>query len=248
MEARVIIGQHYDPYYGLTGATGLYYVVDKGFVPAPDDGTLFNIQPGRANYYSTEAYLCVSATGTSGSYSGVTGSKTYLVPFVAIHSCLEYNYPLQSQIIKGQSYDPFSGLSTDSSLYFVMGSGDVPFAENGDWYSSPKESTKYFSASSYTVLPVTGTTGSWSPNYTKSVKNVPFFAVNNVYSWIIASGGGGGTTGPQGPTGPASGPQGPTGTQGIQGNQGNQGIQGSVGPQGNQGNQGNQGTQGNQGN
>jgi len=253
LEARVIIGQHYDSYFGLAGDTGLYYVVDKGFIPAPDNGNLVRTQSDGTKYFATEAYLCVAATGTSGSYSGITGSSTYVVPFVAIQNCLEYNYLLQSEVIQGQHYDPLTGLSSDSSLYFVIGSGNIPFADNGLWYNFSGESFKYFLASSYTVLPVTGTTGSWVPNYTKEAKRIPFFSVNNVYSWTVTSGGGGGgTTGPQGPTGPASGPQGPQGIQGLQGNQGNQGVQGNQGNQGTgvqgaQGVQGLQGAQGNQG-
>lgn len=96
MEARVIIGKPYDPTFGFSTGTGLYYVVGVVSIPYAANGEwhsqTVNSQNGNLpTYISSSAYACIPATGTTGSYAGVTGSPMVLVPPFAVNSVLLWN-------------------------------------------------------------------------------------------------------------------------------------------------------------
>lgn len=93
MEARVIIGKPYDPTFGFSTETNLYYVVGVVSIPYTADGewhsqAVNDKHDNPPTYISSSAYACISATGTTGSYAGVTGSPMVLVPPFAVDSVL----------------------------------------------------------------------------------------------------------------------------------------------------------------
>ena len=231
MEARVIVGQSYDPSFGLTGTSDVYYVVDTGITPVRKDAKWFTQAEENTQFISSESYLCVKATGSTGSWSGLTGTTAYSIPVFGTTQILQSADPLQSRVIIGKSYDSLFGLSNTEETYYVINKATLPLKNDGKWFGRAAESSEFIASQVYVCLSATGTTGSWSGVTGSSVKTIPFFAVSQILDWDIASTGGGGTggvTGPQGPTGPT----GPAGTASNTGATGPTGVTGSTGPTG----------------
>lgn len=253
MEARVIIGQSYDPLFGLSNSSGIYYVIDRGTIPARNDAKWFDTA-SNATYAAVGAYVCVAATGSTGSWVGVTGGNVVTVPTFAVTEVLDWGAPLEARVIVGNTYDPSFGLSPTPSTYYVINSAELPVRNDGFWSDPAAVNSVFISTGSYVCVGATGYTGNWSGLTGTSAKVVPFFTVNEALEWDERSSGGGGYIGEGtwshpgggstipgppglpgeqgliGPTGPAG--DSITGPRGLQGDPGPAGVQGPTGPRG----------------
>ena len=239
MEARVIIGHTYDPLFGLSSGTGLYYVVDHGSIPVRNDAK-WNDGGIGATYVSVSSYVCVDAIAVSGGWTADSSSPTKVVPVFGTTEVLQWDVPLESRVISGHSYDPLFGLSSEPLSYYVVNSSEIPVRADGHWTEPAQEDTTFINAGAYLCIGLTGYTGNWSGITGSATKTIPLFGVTNVYAWdAINNGGGtgGSGTGPVGPTG-ATGATGATGSAGSQGNTGATGATGATGSTGSQGNTG----------
>ena len=227
MEARVIIGHTYDPLFGLSSGTGLYYVVDHGSIPVRNDAK-WNDGGIGATYVSVSSYVCVDAIAVSGGWTADSSSPTKVVPVFGTTEVLQWDVPLESRVISGHSYDPLFGLSSEPLSYYVVNSSEIPVRADGHWTEPAQEDTTFINAGAYLCIGLTGYTGNWSGITGSATKTIPLFGVTNVYAWDAINNGGG--TG-----GSGTGPVGPTGATGATGSQGNTGATGPTGSQGNTG-------------